>query len=318
MARGFVYLVAIIDWYSRMALSWWLSNTMDASFCVDALDEALRRYGTPEIFNTDQGSQFTDGNFIAALDRAGVQISMDGKGCWRDNVFVERLWRSVKYEGGVSARVQRRAAGAARDRRLLRLFQRRAPPPISRIQRPVGGVLRIDGRQLRDCGLSNHNIKSRPTAPDNKNSSPARAAAHPNAIAPSAASSPRIGRFRMTWTIAATPISTGMTPARTGKTQKNLCTMSIERVSAKPQAGEPTSRTMASANARRDILDTDNASDWPTSLRYHEFRAASPQRPRWWTGATKSDRDETGSDETRAEPSLTMPFPWSRPSGPPL
>jgi putative transposase len=98
MARGFVYLVAIIDWYSRMVLSWRLSNTMDASFCVDALDEALRRYGTPETFHTDQGSQFTDEDFIAALGRAGAQISMDGKGCWRDNVFVERLWRSVKYE----------------------------------------------------------------------------------------------------------------------------------------------------------------------------------------------------------------------------
>lgn len=98
MARGFVYLVAIIDWYSRMVLAWRLSNTMDASFCVDALDEALRRYGAPEIFNTDQGSQFTDGDFIGALERAGAQISMDGKGQWRDNVFVERLWRSLKYE----------------------------------------------------------------------------------------------------------------------------------------------------------------------------------------------------------------------------
>jgi putative transposase len=98
MAHGFVYCVAVIDWYSRMVLSWRLSNTMDASFCVDALDEALRRYGTPEIFNTDQGSQFTGEDFIGALERSGAQISMDGKGCWRDNVFVERLWRSLKYE----------------------------------------------------------------------------------------------------------------------------------------------------------------------------------------------------------------------------
>ena len=98
MAHGFVYCVAIVDWYSRMVLSWRLSNTMDASFCVDALDEAFRRYGTPEIFNTDQGSQFTGEDFIGALERAGVQISMDGKGRWRDNVFVERLWRSLKYE----------------------------------------------------------------------------------------------------------------------------------------------------------------------------------------------------------------------------
>jgi putative transposase len=98
MARGFVYLVAIIDWYSRLVLSWRLSNTLDASFCVDALDDALRRYGTPEIFNTDQGSQFTADEFIDALKTSGAQISMDGKGRWRDNVFVERLWRSVKYE----------------------------------------------------------------------------------------------------------------------------------------------------------------------------------------------------------------------------
>ena len=98
MARGFVYLVAIVDWYSRMVLSWRLSNTLDASFCVDALDEALRRYGTPEIFNTDQGAQFTGDDFIHALQERGAQISMDGKGRWRDNVFVERLWRSLKYE----------------------------------------------------------------------------------------------------------------------------------------------------------------------------------------------------------------------------
>jgi putative transposase len=98
MARGFVYCVAIIDWYSRMVLSWRLSNTLDASFCVDALDEALRRYGTPEIFNTDQGSQFTSDDFIDRLKNSGAQISMDGKGRWRDNVFVERLWRSLKHE----------------------------------------------------------------------------------------------------------------------------------------------------------------------------------------------------------------------------
>ena len=98
MARGFVYCVAIIDWYSRMVLAWRLSNTLDASFCVDALDEALRRYGTPEIFNSDQGSQFTGDDFVDVLKKSGAQISMDGKGRWRDNVFVERLWRSLKYE----------------------------------------------------------------------------------------------------------------------------------------------------------------------------------------------------------------------------
>ena len=98
MARGFVYLVAIMDWHSRKVLSWRVSNTLDASFCVDALEEALETYGTPEIFNTDQGSQFTSEDFTSALKRHGIRISMDGKGRWVDNVFVERLWRSVKYE----------------------------------------------------------------------------------------------------------------------------------------------------------------------------------------------------------------------------
>lgn len=98
MARGFVYLVAIMDWYSRKVLSWRVSNTLDASFCVDALEEAVEQYGTPEIFNTDQGSQFTSEDFTGVLKREGIQISMDGKGRWIDNVFVERLWRSVKYE----------------------------------------------------------------------------------------------------------------------------------------------------------------------------------------------------------------------------
>jgi putative transposase len=98
MAKGFVYLVAIIDWASRRVLAWRTSNTLTTDFCVDALHEALTRYGTPEIFNTDQGSQFTSDEFTAVLKDAGVRISMDGKGRWLDNVFVERLWRSVKYE----------------------------------------------------------------------------------------------------------------------------------------------------------------------------------------------------------------------------
>ena len=98
MARGFVYLVAIMDWYSRKVLSWRVSNTLDTSFCVDALEEAIEAYGVPEIFNTDQGSQFTSEEFTGVLKRHDVRISMDGKGRWVDNVFVERLWRSVKYE----------------------------------------------------------------------------------------------------------------------------------------------------------------------------------------------------------------------------
>jgi len=98
MAKGFVYLVAIMDWHSRKVLSWRLSNTMDSDFCVGALEEALSRYGRPEIFNTDQGAQFTSDAFTGVLKEAGIDISMDGKGRWIDNVFVERLWRSVKYE----------------------------------------------------------------------------------------------------------------------------------------------------------------------------------------------------------------------------
>jgi putative transposase len=98
MARGFLYLVAIMDWHSRKVLSWNLSNTMDPSFCVDALSEALQRFGTPEIFNTDQGSQFTSESFTEVLKAHNVKISMDGKGRWVDNVFIERLWRSLKYE----------------------------------------------------------------------------------------------------------------------------------------------------------------------------------------------------------------------------
>jgi len=98
MRRGFLYLVAIMDWYSRKVLSWRLSNTMEASFCVDALKEAFAKHGMPTIFNTDQGSQFTSLEFTEAVRNSGVKISMDGKGRWMDNVFIERLWRSLKYE----------------------------------------------------------------------------------------------------------------------------------------------------------------------------------------------------------------------------
>lgn len=98
MRRGYLYLVAIMDWSTRAVLSWRLSNTMDSSFCVEALEEALSRYGVPEIFNTDQGSQFTSYEFTTVLKEAGVRISMDGRGRWIDNVFIERLWRTYKYE----------------------------------------------------------------------------------------------------------------------------------------------------------------------------------------------------------------------------
>jgi putative transposase len=98
MAKGFIYLTVIMDWYSRKVLSWRLSNSMDTSFCIDALEEAIYRYGRPIIFNTDQGSQYTSEAFTQVLKGNDIRISMDGKGAWRDNVFVERLWRSVKYE----------------------------------------------------------------------------------------------------------------------------------------------------------------------------------------------------------------------------
>jgi putative transposase len=98
MRRGFVYLVAIVDWFSRKVLSWRVSNTLTPDFCVDAVREAIHRHGIPEIFNTDQGSQFTSADFIALLLKHDIRVNMDGKGCWRDDVFVERLWHSVKYE----------------------------------------------------------------------------------------------------------------------------------------------------------------------------------------------------------------------------
>ena len=98
MAKGFMYLVAIMDWHSRRVLSWRVSNTLDTDFCIEALEETLQRFAAPEIFNTDQGSQFTSEAFTDVLKAHGIAISMDGKGRWVDNVFVERLWRSVKYE----------------------------------------------------------------------------------------------------------------------------------------------------------------------------------------------------------------------------
>jgi putative transposase len=98
MARGFVYLTAVVDWFSRRVLSYRVSITMEADFCIEALEEAVAKYGKPEIFNTDQGSQFTSVDFTSVLTKNAIAISMDGKGPWRDNAFVERLWRSVKYE----------------------------------------------------------------------------------------------------------------------------------------------------------------------------------------------------------------------------
>jgi len=98
MRKGFLYLVAIMDWHSRKVLSWRLSNSLDTAPCIEALEEALADHGTPDIFNSDQGCQFTSEEFTGVLKAHGIQISMDGKGCWMDNVFIERLWRSLKYE----------------------------------------------------------------------------------------------------------------------------------------------------------------------------------------------------------------------------
>lgn len=98
MARGFAYLTAVIDWFTRKVLAWRLSITLETEPCLEALNEAMARYGPPEIMNTDQGSQFTSTDFIKALKGAKIKISMDGKGAWRDNVFIERLWRTIKYE----------------------------------------------------------------------------------------------------------------------------------------------------------------------------------------------------------------------------
>ena len=127
MARGFVYLAAAIDWFSRRVLAWRLSITLEAAFCVEALEEALARHGRPEIFNTDQGSQFTGEAFTGALTRNRIAISMDGKGAWRDNVFVERLWRSVKYEEVYLRAYDTVAEARASIRQYLSFYNSRRP-----------------------------------------------------------------------------------------------------------------------------------------------------------------------------------------------
>ncbi|MCS3585598.1 putative transposase [Bradyrhizobium elkanii USDA 61] len=124
IGRGFLYLVAIIDWASRAVLAWRLSNTVDVSFCVAALEEAPAKYGTQKILNTDQGSQFTSAAFSGALAGAGIKISMDGRGRWMDNVFIERLWRSLKHEDIDLKCLCRRPRGQGRRRQLDRLLQR--------------------------------------------------------------------------------------------------------------------------------------------------------------------------------------------------
>ena len=136
MERGFVYLVAVIDWYSRRVLSWRLSTTMDVHFCLDAVEEALENHGTPEIFNTDQGSQFTSQAFTGLLKKNDIRISMDGKGAWRDNVFVERLWRSVKYEEVYLHAYDTVSSAKAGLARYFRFYNTRRPHSRLPRQRP--------------------------------------------------------------------------------------------------------------------------------------------------------------------------------------
>jgi putative transposase len=127
MAKGFVYLAVVLDWFSRRVLSWRLSITMEATFCIEAVEEALARHGKPEIFNTDQGSQFTGAAFTGVLASSGIRISMDGKGAWRDNVFVERLWRTIKYEEVYLHAYDSVSAARAGIGRYLDLYNRRRP-----------------------------------------------------------------------------------------------------------------------------------------------------------------------------------------------
>jgi putative transposase len=127
MERGFVYLAVVLDWFSRRVLSWSVSITMEAAFCVETLEDALARHGKPEIFNTDQGSQFTGAAFTGVLIKNAIAISMDGKGAWRDNVFVERLWRSVKYEEVYLRAYDTASEARASIGRYLDFYNRRRP-----------------------------------------------------------------------------------------------------------------------------------------------------------------------------------------------
>ena len=127
MARGFVYLVAVVDWFTRRVLSWRLSTGMEVDFCLEAVEEALAKYGRPGIFNTDQGSQFTSAAFTGLLLENKITISMDGRGAWRDNVFVERLWRSVKYEEVYLRAYDSVAEARASIGRYLEFYNRKRP-----------------------------------------------------------------------------------------------------------------------------------------------------------------------------------------------
>jgi len=148
MARGFVYLTAVLDWFSRRVLAWRLSITLEAEFCLDAVNDALARHSKPEIFNTDQGSQFTGAAFTGLLHKHGIAISMDGRGAWRDNVFIERLWRTVKYE-----EVYLRAYDSVGDARAslgeyLDFYNRRRPHSSAGGRTPEQAYLDLMPRQM--------------------------------------------------------------------------------------------------------------------------------------------------------------------------
>jgi putative transposase len=169
IGRGFLYLVAIIDWASRVVLAWRLSNTMDVRFCLAALEEAIARFGKPEIFNTDQGSQFTSGDFTGMLATAGIRISMDGRGRWIDNVFIERLWRSLKYEdiylkGYADGREAK--AGIAE---WLAFYNHRRPHQALANRTPMAvwrdGVAAAPGTEAVDMTLRLDNAAALPTYP---------------------------------------------------------------------------------------------------------------------------------------------------------
>jgi putative transposase len=169
VGRGFLYLVAVIDWASRAVLAWRLSNTMDVSFCVSALEEALARFGRPDIFNTDQGSQFTSAAFTGTLAASGIRISMDGRGRWMDNVFIERLWRSLKYEdiylkGYADGREARAGIGA-----WIAFYNARRPHQALANRTPLAvwrdGVTGALGDTAVDMTLRLDNADALPTCP---------------------------------------------------------------------------------------------------------------------------------------------------------
>ena len=173
MARGFLYLVAIIDWASRAVLAWRLSNTIDSRFCVEALEEALERYGKPKIFNTDQGAQFTSAAFTEKLEKADVAISMDGRGRFMDNIFIERLWRSIKYEEvHLKAYANGREARAGIDS-WMTFYNFRRPHQAMNNQTPMAvwraGMDKIEAAaRAVDMPLRLDNANALPTYPQRK------------------------------------------------------------------------------------------------------------------------------------------------------